>query len=128
MQALIIDDSAVMRALIAEVLTGLGFAVRQADDGAVALRRLEQEARVDLVVVDQNLPGLSGLQVVAALRDRPESRDVKVLMVSAEGHGSFLQQALAAGVDEYLFKPFTCDALAGKIELLRLREPLEADA
>lgn len=126
MQALIIDDSAVMRFLIAEVLTELSFGVRHAEDAVSALRELEQGPHIDLVVVDQNLPGVSGLHVVAAVRRRATSAGVRVLMVSAEGHSSFLEQALAAGVDEYLFKPFTWDALVSKVELLRVGESLKA--
>lgn len=108
-----------MRVLLSRVLAGLGFAVQQASDAPEAERWL-RHGTPDLVVVDHNLPGPNGLEFVAALRGRPGSAGVKVLMVSAEGSGAFLQHALSAGVDEYLFKPFTTDALISKIALLGL--------
>lgn len=126
MQALIVEDSDVMRVLLSAALEDLGFSVQLAGDVGSALRCLDKGGRPDLIVTDHNLPGASGLDFVAALRNGQASADVKVLMVSAEGHECFLRLALAAGVDEYLFKPFTIDAFVSKIALLGLDKPVEA--
>lgn len=120
--ALVVEDSEVMQALLSQALTGAGFRVQFAGDVAAAEHCLDGEMP-DLLVVDHNLPDRTGLQLVAALRGRPGSAGVSVLMVSAEGHADFLRHALAVGVDEYLFKPFTFDALVSKLELVSRLEP-----
>lgn len=120
MHALIVEDSRAMRSLLCRALVGLGFDVSQAGDARSALAYLDDGLAPDLVVVDHNLPGPDGLQLVGVLRTRPTAAGVKVLMISAEGHRAFITQALAAGVDDYLFKPFTPDALTSKIALLGL--------
>lgn len=120
MQAMVVEDSDVMRLLLTAALQRNGFRVREVRDVPEALESLDDAGPVDLIVTDHNLPGRSGLDLVTAVRARQDVPDVKVLMVSAEGHGSFVQRALSAGVDEYLFKPFTVDAVDSKIRLLGL--------
>lgn len=121
--ALIIEDSRAMRTVLTRVLTGLSLTVDAVGDARAATHCLDHGRRPDLVLVDHNLPGQSGLQFVSALRARPGPGGIKVLMVSAEGHSAFIAQALGKGIDEFLFKPFTTDALISKIEMLGVVHP-----
>lgn len=120
MHALIVEDSRAMQLLLSRRLTRLGFTTDRAGDGRTAAARMAADGPPDLLVVDHNLPGTSGLDIVRALRGRPATAHVRVLMVSAEGDLAFLADALDAGVDEYLFKPFTTDELTSKLTLLAL--------
>ncbi len=75
-------------------------------------------ASLRLILVDWNMPEMTGLEFVRAVRARPEFRPVRLLMVTTETEIEQMARALAAGADEYLMKPFTADALKDKLELL----------
>ncbi|MDD3650115.1 response regulator [Immundisolibacter sp.] len=120
MQALVIDDSRVMRKLLGSLLSQLGFEVGEATDGADGLQRLAAGPLPDVVLVDWNMPNMNGLDLIRALRGRRDWDPVRVLMVSSETSPAQIGEALAAGADEYLMKPFTADSLRAKLEMLGL--------
>jgi two-component system chemotaxis response regulator CheY len=122
MQALVVDDSRVMRTILTRLLTDLDFSVVQAGDGAEALAVLEAGARPDVALVDWNMPVMDGLTFIKACRQNPEYRDVVLMMVTTESEQSQIVRALAAGAHEYVIKPFTEDVIAEKLELLGLIE------
>ncbi|GAB2748298.1 response regulator [Nocardioides pakistanensis] len=122
MRALVIDDSRAMRMVLTRQLSGLGFEVLQAGDGAEAVTRLE-EAGEDLPVlatVDWNMPVMDGLTFVQTIRQRPEWRQISLMMVTTESEQGQIVRALAAGAHEYLIKPFGADAFSEKLDLLGL--------
>ena len=123
MQALVVDDSRAMRMLMGRLLKDIGFAVDEAGDGTEALVRLRERVLVDpvqLALVDWNMPEMSGIELVEAVRADPAFSSLRIVMVTTETELSQVTRALEAGADEYLMKPFTRDDVVGKLELLGL--------
>ena len=120
MKALVIDDSATMRHIVADILGGLGIESSQAANGREALDLLESGESFELACIDWNMPVMDGLEFVAAVRARREWRDLMLIMVTTEGEHGQVVLALAAGAHEYVIKPFTSDALGSKLALLGL--------
>ncbi|HVN12203.1 MAG TPA: response regulator [Kineosporiaceae bacterium] len=120
MQALVVDDSRAMRAILTRLMTGLGFEVSQAGDGAQALAVLAAGLRPDVVLVDWNMPVMDGLTFVRTVRSRQELRDIPLMMVTTESEQGQIVRALAAGAHEYVIKPFSDEVIAGKLALLGL--------
>ena len=105
---LIVDDDAEMRALLVEVLGQEGYRVAEAGDGAEALIRLRSEC-FDGIIIDKNMPGLSGLDLLPGLRMIcPEA---PVILITAFGDASTYVEALEKGAFEYIFKPFHLEDL-----------------
>jgi DNA-binding response OmpR family regulator len=117
MKILIADDDADLRELIAFTLTQAGYLVIKAADGPTAVRRFEEEA-ADLVVLDINMPGLSGFQVCEAVRARSAA---PVMMLTVRGEEEDLVRALGQGADDYLTKPFSPRTLLARIKALLRR-------
>jgi len=120
MQALVVDDSRAMRAILTRLLTGLGFDVAQAGDGAEALAVLDGGVRPDVILVDWNMPVMDGLTFIKRCRARDEFRDIVLMMVTTEAEQAQIVRALAAGAHEYVIKPFTEEVIAEKLALLGL--------
>jgi len=120
MQALVVDDSRVMRTILTRLLTNLDFDVVQAGDGAEALAALEAGARPEVALVDWNMPVMDGLTFIKKCRQNPEYRDVVLMMVTTESEQANIVRALAAGAHEYVIKPFTDEVIAEKLEMLGL--------
>ncbi len=122
MRALVIDDSRTMRRIIVGVLRTLGLESVEAADGREALDVLESGVQIDVACIDWNMPVMTGLEFVVAVRANREWRDLTLMMVTTESEHSQIVRALAAGAHEYLIKPFTPEALAEKLQLLGLVE------
>jgi two-component system chemotaxis response regulator CheY len=116
--ALVVDDSKAMRAILSKTLKCLGFAVREAADGKEALRVIQAEtSAMELILVDWNMPEMNGLDLLKQLRQKPELSSLIVVMVTAETDVDRIAEALEAGANEYVMKPFTRDILVEKLEL-----------
>ena len=120
MQALVVDDSRVMRTILTRLLVGMDFTVLQASDGAEALQILEDGVRPDVALVDWNMPVMDGLTFIKRCRANPDYRDLILMMVTTESEQSQIARALAAGAHEYVIKPFTEKDIAQKFEMLGL--------
>ena len=120
MRALVIDDSRTMRRIVAGTLEGMGFQTESAEHGRAALDLLESGLEVELCCIDWNMPVMDGLEFVTKVRANPAWRNITLMMVTTESEQSQIVRALAAGAHEYLIKPFTPDALRGKLDLLGL--------
>ena len=123
MQAIVVDDSRAMRMLMGRLLKDIGFDVDEAGDGSEALGRLRERLLADpvqLALVDWNMPEMSGIELVEAVRSDPAFSSLRIVMVTTETELSQVMRALDAGADEYLMKPFTRDDVVGKLELLGL--------
>jgi len=116
-RALVVDDSRAMRAVLRIMLEPLGFGVQEAESGSVALEAI-RGAAPELVLLDWNMPGLSGLDCVRSLRGDRAWDGVKILMVTTEVDLEHVKEALKAGAQEYLMKPFTVDTLKEKLALM----------
>lgn len=117
MRALVVDDSRAMRAIVAGILKDAGFEIAEAGDGPAALAAL-RTSTADLVVVDWHLPGMTGPEIVRAIRAEPAWGGVRVLMVTTEVDPHRVREALEAGAQEYLMKPFTADHVRDKLALM----------
>jgi two-component system chemotaxis response regulator CheY len=120
MRALVVDDSRAMRLILSRVLRDRGFEVVEAGDGREALEALGAGARPDVLLVDWNMPVMNGLELVQAVRADAAYSGVRIVMVTTESEVTHVVQALEAGADEYLFKPFTPEAVADKLGMLGL--------
>ncbi len=118
MKALVVDDSRAMRMILAKILRGLGMWVSEAENGDEALHALSDEP--DLVLVDWNMPVMSGFDFVVAARGAAYSYPGRIMLVTAETEADHVASALRAGADEYLMKPFDTEAVVEKLRLLDL--------
>ena len=116
MKILVVDDFSTMRRIIKNLLRDLGFTnTVEADDGKTALPVL-QAGGIDFLVTDWNMPGMTGIDLLKAVRSNPELVDLPVLMVTAEAKREQIIMAAQAGVNGYVIKPFTAATLEEKIE------------
>jgi two-component system chemotaxis response regulator CheY len=116
MKILIVDDFSTMRRIIKNLLRDLGFSnTSEADDGQTALPML-QNGNFDFLVTDWNMPGLSGIDLLKAVRADDRLKTMPILMVTAEAKRDQIIEAAQAGVNGYVVKPFTAAVLKEKIE------------
>ncbi|MBX7078324.1 MAG: response regulator [Nannocystaceae bacterium] len=121
MHALIVDDSRAIRSVIARMLRQAGWTVSEAGHGQEALEVLASlDDAPDIALVDWNMPVMDGYALLQALRSNPGYEQMQIMMVTTETEIERMQQALAAGANEYLMKPFTQEALAEKLGILGL--------
>ncbi len=107
-----------MRTILKGILSGLGFEVFQAEHGLDALERLQEVGTLDLALVDWNMPEMNGYEFVQAVRKLTEYDELKLMMVTTETEMEQVVQALEAGADEYVMKPFTKEVIIEKLDML----------
>jgi two-component system response regulator MtrA len=117
---LVADDDGDICEMIARKLSRAGHDVRTCADGPSVLAAL-QRATPDLVVLDLNMPGMSGLDLCRALRTDPGTADVPVLMLTARTQDADVEAGFAAGADDYLHKPFSPRELVSRVDTLLQR-------
>lgn len=116
MKILVVDDFSTMRKVIRNLLKQSGFTnVVEAEDGVTGFRVLESQP-VDFIISDWNMPNMTGLEFLKAVRAHSELSDLPFLMVTAEALKDNIVLAVKAGVSNYIVKPFTADVLNQKIE------------
>jgi len=124
MKILIVDDFSTMRRIIKNLLRDLGFTnTAEADDGSSALPML-QNGSFDFLVTDWNMPGMTGIDLLKAVRADEKLKNLPILMVTAEAKRDQIIEAAQAGVNGYVVKPFTAAVLKEKIE--KIFERIEA--
>lgn len=119
---MVVDDDEEIRKIVSRTLTLEGFDVATANDGISALALME-ERKPDLVVLDIVMPGLDGFQVLDHMR---KTSDVPVLILTGKCEINSLRQALVAGADDYVKKPFSTRVLVARIraKLRRAAKPV----
>ncbi len=116
MKILIVDDFSTMRRIIKNLLRDLGFTnTDEADDGTTALPML-QTGKYEFLVTDWNMPGMTGIDLLKAVRKDDKLVGLPVLMVTAESKREQIIEAAQAGVNGYVVKPFTAATLQEKID------------
>ena len=112
---LVIDDFATMRKVIRNLLKQVGYEnIVEAEDGVIALRILKSQ-KIDLVISDWNMPNMTGLELLKAVRADEDLKTTPFLMVTAEALQDNVIAAVKAGVSNYIVKPFTAEVLNEKI-------------
>ena len=127
-RVLVVEDEQSLVELLRYNLEREGYAVAVATDGEEALIQADEQLP-DLVVLDWMLPKVSGIEVCRRLRQRPQSRNVPIIMLTARGEESDRIRGLDTGADDYVVKPFAVTELAARIRavLRRLRPGLAED-
>ena len=118
-RALVVDDSRAMRMILSKTLAESGFEVMQAANGREALEIMDREGpAIGLVLLDWNMPEVTGIEVVEKLRSQKAFNTVRLVMVTTETEIEQMARALEAGADEYVMKPFTREAVEDKLRLI----------
>ncbi len=121
LKVLVVDDSAVMRQIIKNTLKQLGFTpgnITDAEDGAMGLKKLEENP-VDLVVSDWNMPKMTGIEFLKAVRGGGDAiKKVNFIMVTSEADKEKIMEAVQAGVNQYIVKPFNANQLDEKVSAI----------
>ena len=113
---LVVDDFSTMRRIVRNLLKELGFVnVQEAEDGVEALKKLRAEA-FDFVVSDWNMPNMTGIELLRAIRADDKFKHLPVLMVTAEAKKENIIMAAQAGASGYVVKPFTAATLDEKLK------------
>jgi len=116
LKILAVDDSPTMRRIIINTLKRAGFEdVVEACDGKDALAKMKVD-KINFVITDWNMPEMDGLTFVSTLRSNAEYKSLPILMVTTRSVKDDIVEALKAGVNNYIVKPFTPDTLKEKIE------------
>ncbi|MGH7025747.1 response regulator [Brevundimonas sp.] len=111
---LIVDDSRIIRKVARRIVEDLGFEVDEAADGAEALTYC-MDVMPHVVLLDWQMPVMDGLSFLRRLRDLPGGRAPKVLFCTIETRADRIAEALAAGADDYVMKPFDGEILHSKL-------------
>ena len=114
---LVVDDSKVIRKVARHILETLQFEVREAGDGREALDRCAEQ-QPDVILLDWNMPVMSGMDFLRALRDANLARRPRIVFCTTENGMAHIRAAIDAGADEYIMKPFDRDTLESKLQLV----------
>ena len=114
---LVVDDSKVIRKVARHILETLNFEVREAGDGREALDAC-LAASPDVVLLDWNMPVMSGMDFLRALKDSGIAEKPKVVFCTTENGMAYIRAAIEAGADEYVMKPFDRETLESKLQIV----------
>lgn len=118
MRILIVDDSKTCRLIMRQILEEQGHECVEAEHGGEALALLHEDPSFEVAMVDWEMPGVDGLQLVGAVRTDRRFDGLRLIMVTKETGWERVRDALEAGADEYVMKPFTAEMIGEKLELL----------
>ena len=117
MKVLVVDDSLVVRTIIEKAVKPMGYGVLQAANGQEALDILARHAdSIGLVLLDWNMPVQDGYETIQRIKANEAYNHLCILMISTESEDEKVDQALAAGANGYLAKPFSADELTAKVQ------------
>lgn len=116
---LVVDDSRVVRKVAGRIIENLTFDIEEAADGAEALKACRQ-SMPEAILLDWNMPVMNGLDFLKALRREEGGEKPTVVFCSSETKAEHIREALNAGADEFIMKPFDADIVKSKFELAGL--------
>lgn len=115
MKALVVDDSKMVRLVQQRALEALGWEVVQAGNGEEGLAALEAAGVVDLILADWQMPVMDGLAMVKAIRANDQYQKTVIIMVSSNAVLESIQEALDAGANDFVMKPFSVEVLKERV-------------
>lgn len=115
MKALVVDDSKMVRTVQQRALESMGWEVVQASNGEEGLAALEKLGGCHLVLADWQMPVMDGLAMVKRIRADQRYKDVVIIMISSNAVLESIQEALDAGVNDFVMKPFSVEALKERV-------------
>ena len=120
---LVADDDRVVRRIVVTKLSGLGYDVTNVEDGQEALDLLEEGQVPNLLITDNRMPRMNGLQLVRALRQslNPDLATLPIIMLTSRQGEQDIIEGLEAGLDDYVIKPFSPDELAARVRTVLWR-------
>lgn len=123
LRILVADDDRIVRRIVTTKLSGLGYEVTEAQDGQEAVDRLADGEVPDLLITDQLMPRMNGLQLVRAVREsgRKELASLPIIMLTSRGGERDIIEGLKTGLDDYVIKPFSPDELAARVQTVLWR-------
>ena len=119
MKILIVDDSKVIRMVARRILEGLQFSIAEAADGKLALEACQKEMP-DAILLDWNMPVMNGIDFLRRLRQLNNGASPRVVFCTTENDVSHIQEAISAGANEYIMKPFDSEILQAKFSQIGL--------
>jgi two-component system chemotaxis response regulator CheY len=117
-KVLVVDDSRAIRSILSRMFKDYDFEVLQACNGEEAIQVLAGTDSVSLICVDCNMPEMSGIEMTRRLRGMPRFYRIPIIMITTETHALIMEAAMQAGVNEYVMKPFSADAILDKLRIL----------
>lgn len=115
-KVLVVDDSKLMRKMFEVMLRQ--YPLAYAADGREALERLRENADIDLILLDINMPNMTGLEFLAEMRANSRNAETRVVIISTEGREEDTERGLTAGADAYISKPFRTEQILEVISRL----------
>ena len=116
---LIVDDSKVIRMVARRILEGLNFEINEAADGKIALEACQKQMP-DAILLDWNMPVMNGIDFLRALRGLAGGEAPRVVFCTTENDLAHIQEAISAGANEYIMKPFDSDIIEAKFSQIGL--------
>ena len=118
MKVLVVDDFATMRRIVKNILKQIGFTnIMEAEDGKSALNMLQSD-KFDLIMCDWNMPEMPGIELLGKVRADEQLKGIPFVMVTAEAQKENIIEAVKAGVNSYIVKPFTAEIVEQKLKKL----------
>jgi len=118
MKVLVVDDFATMRRIVKNILKQIGFTnIFEAEEGKTALKMLQSD-KFDLVMCDWNMPEMPGIELLGKVRADEQLKGIPFVMVTAEAQKDNIIEAVKAGVNSYIVKPFTAEIVEQKLKKL----------
>lgn len=118
LNALVVDDSRAIRRILGSMLVDLGWRTHEAENGRHGLDVLAEADRMDVALVDWNMPEMNGLEFIKAVRADSRWGSLPILMVTSETEFQNMADAMAAGANEYAMKPFDRDVIRDKLSIM----------
>lgn len=116
---LVVDDSRVVRKVARRIVEDLGFTCDEAEDGQKAYEACEKQMP-DAILLDWNMPVMSGIEFLEKLRAMPNGTSPKVVFCTTENDMAHIQRAILAGANEYIMKPFDMEIIQSKFAQIGL--------
>jgi DNA-binding response OmpR family regulator len=122
-RVIVADDDRIVRRIVVAKLSGLGYEVREAEDGQEALDLLEGGEVPDLLITDSLMPRMSGLELVRSIRNNADGdlSTLPVIMLTSRQSERDVIEGLEAGLDDYVTKPFSPDELVARVRTVLWR-------
>lgn len=118
---LVVDDSSTIRAVIRRILEPMGYEVDEAEDGEKALHYCREWGGVDAILLDVDMPEMDGIRFLHALRGSPGIVQPPVVMCTTHTSVAKIAEAMSAGADEYIMKPFSAEIIGSKLAEIGLQ-------
>ena len=121
---LVVDDSRVVRKVARRIVEDLGFSCEEAEDGQKAYDYCTG-TMPDVILLDWNMPIMSGIEFLEKLRQMPSGENPKVIFCTTENDMAHIQRAMTAGANEYIMKPFDSEIIESKFSQIGLIDPAQ---